>query len=189
MVFSFSYFIYFLVNPAYNVFKLEINMERTMDIALIRLQYEILNTPLEVLAEMSGLSVSSLEFESREDRGNWKQLWPDQPILVDGQTPDFDEYADMYIANTKKRLKVFSLAKDVYFLAKYADIESTILDKVKDLADEAKELKELNYAASVFKSVMSGTNLATVLQKMEDNDLGIPLLTIRDMSGTNRQQA
>ena len=168
-----------------------------MDIQLVRLQYEILNTPFKVLAESSGLSEASIQFEA--ERSNWKQLWPDLPKVsnpgLTGRSAieaelinegiSINSEIDEAIATTQKRLQYFSLAKDTYLSVKYAKAESALLDKIQDVIDDCTTIDSIGYAVKAFKGLMNGTALSSTGTKalpLGDAD-GIPLFAMRDMSG------
>lgn len=168
-----------------------------MDIQLVRLQYEILNTPLKVLAESSGLSEASIKFEAK--RSNWKQLWPDLPKIsnpsLSGRSAveaelinegvSINSEIDEVIATTQKRLQYFSLAKDTYLSVKYAKAESALLDKIQDVIDDCTTIDAIGYAVKAYKGLVDGTSLSSSRSKalqIGDTD-GLPLFTMRDMSG------
>lgn len=169
-----------------------------MDIQLVRLQYEILNTSIEVLANSTGLSKASIEFEAK--RSGWVQLWPDLPPvtlapkatsrgtleaeLINEGTSVNSEIDDV-IKTTQKRLQYFSLAKDAYLSIKYARAEAALLDKVYDLIEECATIDSVVYATKAFKSLVDGTSLPSSRTKalIHDDEGGLPVFTMRDMSG------
>jgi len=165
-----------------------------LDPSLMKLQYEIFNTSIEQLAADSRMPVSLIQKAATE--GKWKQLWPEQAKAdVDQDLLDSlsdDERAellalesDQYIENARKRLRVYTLAKDIFLATKYLELEHKILDTANDMLDNfdggAAGIKQLS---ALYKDLTSGSSM-TNLAKMSigvDED-GMPSVIIRDLTG------
>lgn len=171
-----------------------------MDIHLVRLQYELLNTPLETLAESSGATLASLEFEAK--RSGWTQKWPELPSInrahhsksSSGQSLEqellsegvsIDDEIENLITTNQKRLRAFTIAKDLYLAARYAQLENDIILRIVDVVSECTTVESLKFASSAYKNLIDSTNIQA-LQKQSNKfeDTGIPVFTIRDMSGS-----
>lgn len=193
------------------------------DIYLLKLQYEILNTPLEVLADVAGISVDSIAYEAK--RSKWTQRWPEAPPISASQTSlssietvrtdsdpnsltnddiidvetssgqfdllDADEFIegemDAFIASTQRRLKVFILAKDAYLITKYAELESSLITRIQDIVDDTKDPAMLHKLASAFTRMLEFTS-GTAKDVKRDQETGLPLVVMRDLSGSGLGQ-
>jgi len=169
-----------------------------IDIQLLKLQYEILNIPLEQLAQEISVPKSLLDTEARNN--NWTQWWPEQlqgDIIFNSPAPPFDviseaqmdeeasvleEGAQQYIRDTQIRLRVYNLAKEVYLTHKYATFESSLITKAKDIIDSVATAQELAQLSSMFKNLLPSGKSGQQLSIGQNED-GLPTVIIRDLTG------
>lgn len=165
-----------------------------LDPSLMRLQYEIFNTSIEQLAADSKIPVSIVQKEATA--GNWKQLWPAQAQeqhsqeYLDSLTDDergelLTLESEQYIETARKRMRVYTLAKDITLAVKYLELEHKLVDTAIDLLENfeggAAGIKQLS---ALYKDLTSGSSL-TSLAKLTlgvDED-GMPSVIIRDLTG------
>lgn len=172
-----------------------------MDVGLMKLQYEILNVTPQELASLSGLPIRLIEEEI--NTAGWKQLWPSAPSLTPASAPiegidDTDTFVaetDNYIDQTRRRLKVYSLAKEIYLSTKYLELESALIEAAVNLTDLFKnaadgqmvKAQDLKFLSALYKDLTSGSNLSNLANTaIGTDDNGIPTLVIRDLSGSGK---
>lgn len=160
-----------------------------MDLDLLRLQYEILNIPLAVIAKRTDLPLYLLEKEAAD--AGWKVLWPGEdeaPLEFEEGEDRFSIAADAYIERAKKRLIVFSLAKEALLSSRYLELEYSILNKAQAMLDTmegpAISVTAIRSLASLYKdmskvNISAGANNATA----EIDGTAVPTLIVRDLSG------
>ena len=168
-----------------------------INLSLLRLQYEVLNKSFEQIASETGLPVSAIKVDAAQQ--NWKQLWPDPPqtaattLDTSSLSPEeLQEYyalqQEQYTDNTKKRLKLYTLAKDMFLATKYLELESLLIEKACDALNSidpgAAGIRQL---ASVYKDLTAGTTLSALTKfSLEIDDSGIPTVIIRDLTGQKK---
>lgn len=177
-----------------------------MDIALMRLQYEILNTSVNYLADASGISANMIQDEI--NRAGWKQLWPNEPSLSNPESlhkaiqsskpldpnlvADEDEFAAssaLIIDRAKRRLQLYSLAKETYLSSRYLDLEASILDaaisKAIEMATAANgSSADLKQLSNVYKDLTNGSSLSAAASlQFGTDESGIPTVVFKDLSG------
>ena len=165
----------------------------TVDLGLVKLQYEILNVSIEDLAAALDMSP---KFFLEEIKGlGWKRMWEDEDephIEIDEDEDRFTIETEAYIEKTRKRLMAYSLAKEIYLSQKYLELESGIINKaasvlstldvtdpqnlpvesIRKLATLYKDMTKSQVAANATSSISLGTD-----------DQGLPTLIVRDLSG------
>jgi len=162
-----------------------------LDLELMRLQYEILNKSIAQIASDEETSATLLQREATEL--GWKQFWPDPPQKPYEETDDVDEImsleSEQYIDRARKRLKVYSLAKEVLMAQRYLALECKIVKTASDILDNfesnglgsSQAIKQLS---ALFKDMTAGSNLANLASMtLGTDDNGLPTVTIRDLSG------
>ncbi len=169
-----------------------------LDTELVKLQYEILNVSLETLADNLNLPLAILKTEA--ECNNWKQWWPSEGPLESLKALNDEDISEdpaeilelqseQYLASTRKRLIVYSLAKEIFLAKKYASLESALLDKAKDILGEVKTLEPnaVKIIAGIYKD-LTAKSYTTALRSMslDPDDNGLPTVIIRDLSGGAR---
>ena len=180
-----------------------------MDIALMRLQYEILNTSVNYLADASGISADMIEEEI--NRAGWKQLWPNEPSLsnpeslhksiasqaaassnqTDVEDDEFTTASATIIDRARRRLQIYSLAKETYLSSRYLDLEASLLDvtlsKILELSSAAQggySANDLKQLSSVYKDLTNGSALSAAASlQFGTDESGIPTVIFKDLSG------
>ncbi len=161
-----------------------------VDVDLIRLQYEILGVPLEVLASRFELPLSLLEAEA--EKNQWTRLWDDDdaPVIDEDEEDPFSVKAEDYIDKTRKKLVAFSLAKEILLTQRYLDLESGILKKASEILENidgsSNAVNATRTLASLYRdmakgSISTGYNPSAVTIGTDES--GIPTAIIRDLSG------
>ena len=179
-----------------------------MDITLMRLQYEILNVPVSQLADMSGISEEMIQDEI--NRAGWKILWPNEPSIANLDTihnyldssqkalTSQDQVEDDFfmtssaevIERSKRRLQMYTLAKETLLAQKYLDLENGILDAARSLAVtrslerggalSACDIKELSV---VFKNMGATASFGSSASfSFAQDESGLPTLIYKDLS-------
>ena len=168
-----------------------------LDVPLLKLQYEILNKTVDQLSEETGLPLASLQKEI--DYNGWKQWWPEdeevrlrekQATSAEDEEIDASEVlalqSEMYIDRAKRRLAVYTLAKEIYLAQKYMKLESALIDKAHDVLEgiqniDSRSIKELSalYKDMTAKSPMSALAAFT----FGEDEGGVPTVIVRDLSG------
>jgi hypothetical protein len=160
------------------------------DIQLIRLAYEILGISAEDIAEQLGL-VPRMVYEMI-DKYNWKPWFPKSAsdfFLVDAN--DLEEGEDLlsvridqYSDQARKRLEVYTLAKELALAHKYLSLELSIMQKTADAIAEIdiRNTASLKLLSSIYtdmtKKHQSGTSLL-----INNDENGLPQVVIKDLSG------
>jgi hypothetical protein len=161
-----------------------------MNIAHMRLQYEILNRPLEHLALENTVPLNMLEDEAR-DHG-WKQWWPEPDLIVD---PDVDKdellinQSEVYLERAKRRLAVYNVTKEMLLAQKYYELENKILDAALELLNATVGMDAISVQAlgALYKTLMSrSVSSAVVDMSFGVDDGGLPTVVVKDLSGTRR---
>ena len=155
------------------------------DVALLKLQYEFLNTPIQELAANEGVPISIIETEIRN--GQWVRRVPITvtPLSDNATDEEIAIYQEQFLDINQKRLKLYNLAKEILLAHRYLTLESAILTKAADLVDQANiTQKDLKYLSALYKDLASGTSLGNIsaIQIGEDAN-GLPTAIIRDLSG------
>lgn len=128
---------------------------------LMKFKYEVLEASLEDLSAEHGISPSALQYAARD----WNQV----PLVERGK--DFDASSGIQ-EDVVKQSKVFSLLKEKYLGPKYIELETTLLHKAIEVANNlpsegpgvAKTIKDL---AEIYK------NLSIEKNKGSDDDLDV----------------
>ena len=166
------------------------------DIPLLRLQYEILNVPIETIASQAAVNVNILkEIASRE---KWVQKWPDAdelPTPPDSTDPEnlsnedlFNDdplmtKGDEYIDRTKKRLAAYLAAKDVLLAQRYFETEVAAINRtVRALNYENLRPEDIKHLVNSYNILVKNTSLGKALQLATDEEGGLPTLVLRDLS-------
>ena len=167
------------------------------DSNLMRLQYEILNKTPHELSASTGLPLSIIESTIKDE--GWHQWWPEPSIYEQLETskslsnsdPDvvitdeelFVSQADQYIDRTRKRLQVYSLAKETYLAQKYTQLETSIINSaINALSNlEATDTSGIRAMSALYKEMFSKNSGAILSAAVDEN--GLPSVVIRDLSG------
>lgn len=161
-----------------------------MNVAHMRLQYEILNRSLKHLALENSVPLDMLEDEAK-DHG-WKQWWPEPDLIVD---PDVDKdelliiQSDAYLERAKRRLAVYNVSKEILLAQKYYDLENKILDAALKLLEMTQTMAAPSVQAlgMLYKTLMSrSVSSAVVDMSFGVDDGGLPTVVVKDLSGTKR---
>lgn len=140
---------------------------------LLRLRYEILGETFEVLAASHGLVVSVIsQLATRE---GWKRRFPTIK-------PPSEKNSDGYEESVRTRLAIFNAAKELLLAGHIAYIESRILKRATEILeeDEGNNLRGMTMITGLIKSLQGP------LTKKEAQDAGLPLLIVKDMTGTKK---
>jgi hypothetical protein len=152
-----------------------------LDIQLMQLQYEILNTSVSMLAADAGVSIQMMQDEI-ESLG-WVRRWPESEEELDTQ--------EAYVEATKQRLKVYTLAKDMLLAQRYLELEVGIIkaaQKALDAFGDALPPQQIKYLSALYKDLTSGTSLANLAtMAFEGGENGVPMVVFRDVSGSKTQ--
>ena len=166
-----------------------------IDTELLKLQYEILNLSAEDIAIKTGMQLSIVEKEIKEQ--GWKQWWPSdtlfaQPSEDDDEQSDEEVFAlqtEQYIDMAKRRLAVYTLAKEMHLAQKYLSLESSLVDKAQTIIEAIKEGDAEGAAkmSRLYKD-MTSKNPMAALQSIQfgEDEGGIPTVIVRDLTGRKR---
>jgi len=170
-----------------------------INLSLLRLQYEILNKSLEQIANETGLPLSAIKVDATQ--GNWKQMWPDttqsSTSQIDRDSLSSAEMQELYALEqeqftdrSKKRLQLYSLAKDMFLATKYLELEYLLIDRAcKALEDVDPGAAGIRQLAAVYKDLTAGTTLSALTKfSLEVDDSGMPSVIIRDLTGSKKDQ-
>lgn len=116
-----------------------------IDWDLLQLQYEILHEPLDQIAEANDVSTTTLQYAIEEKGWERKEV----PMVMDNASGDLDDAADAL----KKRIKVVQLLKIANFNARYTQLESKAITRLKDLVEDLDT--GLPHAAAQMKDIIS----------------------------------
>ena len=185
----------------------------------MRMQYEILNVPVSQLAEASGISEDLIVDEIHS--AGWKQYWPGEPSLANSKSiSDFinrpspfaitnvpanralDEVDDLVddaflsttaeiIEKSRRRLQVYTLAKETLLASKYLELENSILTAAiimaKDIVNSPTgkyDPMSVNSLAKTYKEITAGSSLTSSGSiKIGSDENGMPTLIYKDLSG------
>ena len=91
--------------------------------------------------------------------------------------------ADAFNERARKRLQVYSLAKEIYLSQKYLKLESALIDKAHDILENSGELGPfgIKQLSALYKDMLSKSASATVTAGMDES--GMPTVTYRDLTG------
>lgn len=162
-----------------------------MNLAHMRLQYEILNTPIEQLAAENSLPVNMLQEEVAKQ--NWNAWWPEPDLVL---TPEVDgseillAQSEVFLDRIKRRLAVYNVAKEVLLSQKYYELENKILDTAIDTLAAASDLRagDIHALGMLYKNLMSKSVSNTLVDMTFGEDTGgLPTVIIRDLSGRTKQ--
>ena len=167
-----------------------------LDLALLKLQYEILNVPLEQIDAAAGLPIGAMAYEAK--RLGWKQLWPDQPSLAtpasltnqDDANEALALESEQFIDNARKRLRVYTLAKEILLAQRYLELECGIIRCAKNILENAEvdpscmPASAIKQMSAMLKDLQYGSNLANLASmSIAQDENGLPQVIIRDLSG------
>lgn len=179
-----------------------------IDLPLLKLRYEVLNVSLAELADEIATPLSILEKEAALK--NWTQWWPDSlpevlapfstpvlpsdPLIDPSYISDEEDYSDQltpleegsqtYIKESRIRLQVYTLAKEIYLAHKYATLESDLIDQARNIVEVATTPQELAQLSNVFKNLGSLlTSAAKSSLAIGPNEDGVPTVILRDLTG------
>lgn len=162
-----------------------------MNLAHMRLQFEILNKSIPQLARENNLPVSMLE-EEIADQG-WKQWWPEPDLVL---CPDVDKdeilqaQSETYLDRAKRRLAVYNVAKEVLLAQKYFDLEDKIIDSALAVLELAADMEasDVQSLGALYKNLMSrSVSNALVGMSFGEDEGGMPTVIVKDLSGRKRQ--
>jgi hypothetical protein len=174
-----------------------------VDMGLLRLQFEILGTPIDRLATNNGLPVSILQKQAEQEK--WTSLWPDestppsdafaealrqQSSVPPPEESEMDDLpsspADILTEQTRKRLELFHLAKEAYLVAKYAALEVTLIAAIETTLSvpiiTTTGLKEVinSYTDLLKNTKANNANLSKELSSL-------PMVVFKDLSGPPKE--
>jgi len=167
------------------------------DSNILRLQYEILNRTAADIASDTHLPISIIESTIASE--GWKQWWPESSIqeqLAISRTlanidPDlhisdeeiFVSQADQYLERSRKRLQVYSLAKETYLAQKYMQLEVALIDKaiaaIEELPPAA--VQGIKLMSALYKDLQTKGSAALLTAAIDES--GLPTVIVRDLSG------
>lgn len=158
-----------------------------------KISYEILNTPIEELADGLGMSTNMLQ--SVINNRGWVRQFPDDEVLdADSQETQeilegediFTVQADQFLDKSRKRLQLFNMAKSLALAERYAKLESAIIDKATRAVEavEVSEVPSIAALANAFKALAKDLNGAANAISFAQDQQGLPTVIMRDLSGT-----
>lgn len=168
-----------------------------LDTHILKLQYEILNVTVEQMSKDTGIPVSLIQ--DTIDAEGWTRWWPEEPTVdlfkkqaedaraMDDETSDDDilnQQADEFVDRARKRLQVYSLAKEIYLATKYLQLESALIAKAHGILETCDTLDSaaIKQLSALYKD-MKHHGVSSLLQAAVD-DSGLPSLIVRDLSGS-----
>jgi len=165
-----------------------------IDTELLKLQYEILNFSAEDIQKATGINISIINTEIETQK--WKQWWPSDKLFAEANPDDeqgeeevFALQTDQYIDMAKRRLAVYTLAKEIYLAQKYLALEASLVDKAKTIIDAIKEGDAEGVAkmSRLYKD-MTTKNPMAALQSIQfgEDEGGIPTVIVRDLTGRKK---
>lgn len=165
-----------------------------MDVELLKLQYEILNFSAEDISKATGINLKIVENEIKEQ--GWKQWWPTDKLFAEANPEDEQDEAEVfalqteqYIDTAKRRLAVYTLAKEIHLAQKYLALESSLVKKAKEIIDEIKsgDAEAAAKMSRLYKD-MTSKNPMQALQSIQfgEDEGGIPTVIVRDLSGRKK---
>lgn len=158
------------------------------DLTLMRLQYEILNVPIETLAAQANCPPSILQSEA--DKHGWTQYWPEPDLeLVQEQNKDNDEdaltsEAEILLERSKRRLAIYNVAKEMLLAQRYLALESALITKATSVVENAESSSDLRSLSTVFKDLTAKSiSGAMAALSFGQDEGGLPTVVIRDLTG------
>ncbi len=161
-----------------------------VDIQQLRMQYEILNKPLQQIADDVPTPVGIIE--KLAEKEGWRRWFPEPDMLIETSatraqpTPsEMEDATEEFVKRTKQRLAMYSIVKDMLLAQKYLALESRIIDEANDLIDqgglEARDVKAL----SALYAEMTKTSLRDALASFTfgDDSSGLPTVIFKNMAG------
>ena len=145
-----------------------------MDIDLIRLEYEILGTPLKALARCNNLSEDMLRDEVIAN--GWKPVKTAELYTEDGEDA---EQLESFIDQYTQRLSAFYVAKETLLAARKANLEMAAISKLTE-ALEFISITDPKTFASV-AGLLSTMRDKSFAKTKED---ALPLAIVRDFTGS-----
>ncbi len=163
-----------------------------LDMAIARLQYEILNMPLEqILQESMGDSGMIKTFEREIDSAGWQQWWSEADLVLeqtDEQLEDGEDalsaQTEIFLERSRKRMAVFQMAKEFMLAQRYAKLEKSLVDTAITLSESLKlEAKDIKSLGGLYKDLTS-KSIANTLATMQFgiDEGGLPTVILRDLS-------
>ena len=157
-----------------------------------RLDYEILNIPLEQIADTLGLTPGMLQ-EIHDEQG-WKQWFPSEETeftldpdsdLNEGDNL-FELRANQFTAEGQKRLHVYQLAKQMHLAGMYTKLEASLVEKATEAIEEvdSNEIGDIQTLASILQSLTRDLKQLSQSMTLSQDENGLPQLIIRDLSNT-----
>lgn len=162
-----------------------------IDTELLKLQYEILNLSAQDISDKTGMPLSVIEKEI-ENQG-WKKWWPDDKPFAEAEPDDemedaevFALQSDQFIDKAKRRLAVYTLAKEIHLAQKYLALESSLVDKAKDIIEKIGD-GDAEAAAKMSRLYkdMTSKNPMAALQSISfgEEEGGVPTVIVRNLTG------
>jgi hypothetical protein len=163
-----------------------------IDTELLKLQYEILNFSAEDIAKQTGMPISIIEAEIKNQ--GWKQWWPDDTPFTEENPEDeldprevFALQSEQYIDKAKRRLAVYTLAKEIHLAQKYLALESSLVKKATDIVEGISDAdaEAAGKMATLYKN-MTTKNPMAALQSISfgEDEGGIPTVIVRNLTGS-----
>lgn len=168
-----------------------------IDMAQLRLQYEILNIPLSQLAKDNGFETSLSLFKEQVEELGWTQWWPEADLEIGpnyildvaaGETKDdvMAMQAEQFIDKSKRRLAVYNVAKEILLAQRYFKLETIIVDKAIEALENTETLdpRSIQTLSTLYKN-MTANSISQALQSISfsEDATGMPTVIIRDLSG------
>jgi len=161
-----------------------------------RLSYEILNSSIGTIADMLGLTPKMVQ--DYADKYNWTQWFPneeedafstniseDEQDLLDGEDI-FTVRADQFMDKNRKRLQVFTLAKELALAELYADLEISIVNKAREAIScvNEEDPQSMKIVSDIFKNMSKDLQKNAGAVSFTQDGSGLPTVIIRDLSGS-----
>lgn len=155
------------------------------NLQLMKLQYEILNSPLSLLAEENNIPEDILAIDAR----TWVRWWPKDAFLDLTGIPvtDRDQAIEQYESQIRQRLQIFSLAKELLLTQKYAKFEFSLVEAAQATLGQIEILdvgpQALNLLANTYRTLKE-QSISKALQaiSLSQDESGIPTVIIKDLS-------
>lgn len=168
-----------------------------LDLHILKLQYEILNTTAAQMAKDTNLPEDLIQ--ETIDAEGWVHWWPEEPVveifkkqaemalLVNDDVSSeelLSQQAEEYVERARKRLQVYALAKEIYLATKYLQLESALINKAHGILEDCETLdaSAIKQLSALYKD-MKQHGISSMLTAAVD-DSGLPSLIIRDLSGS-----
>lgn len=165
-----------------------------IDTELLKLQYEILNLSAQDIADKTGMPLGIIQGEI--DGQGWKQWWPTTELFTTADPEDeqseeevFALQTEQYIDMAKRRLAVYTLAKEMHLAQKYLSLESSLVDKAQSIIEGITngDAEAASKMSRLYKD-MTSKNPMAALQSISfgEDEGGIPTVIVRDLTGRKR---